>query len=282
MNLKNSEMIRNSFSGSSSSGSGGLRSAFNGMTVCLYSKYSPRCVDYFTDMVYLRGVKMLCIDNQEIRRVIEEDACHYGVFEVPCILVFYQNGRLDKYEGDDAFSWLQDKKHRTIMSSRLLSSALSSDLDKDRIPTLPTSSSSYSDNLSTDSTDSGNSYGLSNSSNNQSSLLPTEREGRVDMVDAVAAQQQRQLQLQSQLQSQQNQMTPQQQQQPPSQDPPHVPAPGDPRMVDISEEEKYATDTKSTVLKKRENIMAMAASMAKQRESEFEANDPKKRISPIS
>jgi hypothetical protein len=214
---------------------------------------------------------MLCIDNQEIRRVIEEDACHYGVFEVPCILVFYQNGRLDKYEGDDAFSWLQDKKHRTIMSSRLLSSALSSDLDKDRIPTLPTSSS-YSDNLSTESMESGN------STNNQSSLLPTEREGRVDMVDAVAAQQQRQLQLQSQLQ---NQMTQQQQQQQQSQDP-HVPAPGDPRMVDISEEEKYATETKSTVLKKRENIMAMAASMAKQRESEFEANDPKKRISPIS
>jgi hypothetical protein len=275
MNLKNSEMIRNSFTNKSSSGSGGLRSAFNGMTVCLYSKYSPRCVDFFTDMVYLRGVKMLCIDNQEIRRVIEEDACHYGVFEVPCILVFYQNGRLDKYEGDDAFSWLQDKKHRTIMSSRLLSSALSSDLDKDRIPTLPTSSSSYSDHLSTESVvsmDSGNS--------SNSSLLPIEREGRVDVSDPVTAQQQRQLQLQSQ----QSQMAPQQQQQQQqqqSQDP-HVPAPGDPRMVDISEEEKYATETKSTVLKKRENIMAMAASMAKQRESEFEANDPKKRISPIS
>ena len=278
MNLKNSEMIRNSFTNKSSSGSGGLRSAFNGMTVCLYSKYSPRCVDFFTDMVYLRGVKMLCIDNQEIRRVIEEDACHYGVFEVPCILVFYQNGRLDKYEGDDAFSWLQDKKHRTIMSSRLLSSALSSDLDKDRIPTLPTSSSSYSDHLSTESVvsmDSGNS--------SNSSLLPIAREGRVDVSYPVTAQQQRQLQLQSQ----QSQMAPQQQQQQQqhqqqqSQDP-HVPAPGDPRMVDISEEEKYATETKSTVLKKRENIMAMAASMAKQRESEFEANDPKKRISPIS
>jgi hypothetical protein len=273
MNLKNSEMIRNSFSSKSSSVSGGLRSAFNGMTVCLYSKYSPRCVDFFTDMVYLRGVKMLCIDNQEIRRVIEEDACHYGVFEVPCILVFYQNGRLDKYEGDDAFSWLQDKKHRTIMSSRLLSSALSSDLDKERTPTVPTSSSSYGD-VSADS------YSAP-----QSSMLPVdrmdrmEREGRVDVVDPVTAQQQRQLQLQSQ----QSSMAPQQQ--PPSQEnpaAPHVPAPGDPVMVDISEEEKYATETKSTVLKKRENIMAMAASMAKQRESEFEANDPKKRISPIS
>jgi hypothetical protein len=54
--------------------------------------------------------------------------------------------------------------------------------------------------------------------------------------------------------------------------------PGDPIAVDVPESERSATATNNNnILRKKDNIMNMAMNMAKQRESEFEANDPKKR-----
>lgn len=221
----------------------------SGMTVCLYSKYSSSCVEFFQDMVYLRGIKMLCIDNDEVRKVIEQDRAHYEVVEVPCILVFYKNGRLDKYEGIDAFSWIQDRKQRIIMSSRLLTSVMSS-----------TSSSSSMDPVEMTPT---MTMRPTIATPAPPPVTPPQRPVLPVMMEEDAPDINEQKAVPS---------------------PPMVEGermPGDPVMLDVSDAQKYATTGNSSVLKKKENILAMAASMAKQRESEFEANDPKRSIPSI-
>jgi hypothetical protein len=50
---------------------------------------------------------MLCIDNEEVRQAILKDNHGYHIKTVPCIFLFYPNGRLEKYEGSDAFTWLR-------------------------------------------------------------------------------------------------------------------------------------------------------------------------------
>ncbi|NBV31971.1 MAG: hypothetical protein EBR93_05490 [Bacteroidetes bacterium] len=236
----------------------------SGMTVCLYSKYSASCVDFFQDMVYLRGIKMLCIDNEEVRRIIENDRAHYEVMEVPCIMVFYKNGRLDKYEGLDAFSWIQDRKQRIIMSSRLLTSVMSStgsqvDPATAMMPTMtmrPT---------------------ISTPAPVQAPTAP------IQQVYAAQAPKQEPAQMPMQMPVISRPVLPVVQEE--VEVVPNVPEGermmGDPVMQDVSDAQKYATTGNSSVLKKKENILAMAASMAKQRESEFEANDPKRGIPTI-
>jgi hypothetical protein len=198
------------------------------VTVCLYSKYSEKCVLFFQDMVYLKGVRMLCIDNQSVREMIEMDSCRYDIQEVPCILSFFKNGRMDKYEGEDAFAWLRDRKQRLLATSKMVMSSLEP-------VTVPVS-------------------------------LPVQKRVDVRTMNPVL---------------------------PEDPFPPHPVAPsgvpvtepgagpytpGDPIAVEIPESERSATGTNnSNILRKKDNIMNMAMNMAKQRESEFEANDPKKR-----
>ena len=204
------------------------------VTVCLYSKYSEKCVLFFQDMVYLKGVKMLCIDNQGVRDMIENDTCRYDIQEVPCILTFFKNGRMDKYEGEDAFAWLRDRKQRLLATSNRVMSAFADP-------------------------------------------------GGVDVVAPVSVPQpsQKRLEIRSM-----NPVLPE------DPFPPHpvVPVtetdtggtiphtPGDPFAVDVPESERSATGANNnSILRKKDNIMNMAMNMAKQRESEFEANDPKKK-----
>ena len=234
----------------------------SGMTVCLYSKYSASCVDFFQDMVYLRGIKMLCIDNEEVRKIIEKDRAHYEVMEVPCIMVFYKNGRLDKYEGLDAFSWIQDRKQRIIMSSRLLTSVMSStgsavDPVTAMMPTMT-----------------------------MRPTISTPAPMPIPQGFAAQAPIQEPVQMPMQMPVIPRPVLPVIQEE--VEAVPNVPnlsegerMMGDPVMQDVSDAQKYATTGNSSVLKKKENILAMAASMAKQRESEFEANDPKRGIPTI-
>jgi hypothetical protein len=205
------------------------------MTVCLYSKYSEQCVVFFQDMAYLKGIKMLCIDNEAVRDMVDNDVCHYGISHVPCVLVFFRSGRMDKYEGEDAFAWLYDRKQKMIMSSKLVMSAV--------------------DTLS-------------------SSVEPTDRQIPSAQLPA------KRLEVRN--------MNPALPENPFPPAPPGGPpvemneelerTPGDPIAVDVPESERFATEgSKNNILKKKESIMTLAMSMAKQRESEFEANDPKKR-----
>lgn len=89
--------------------------------VCLYSKYSEKCVRFFEDMAYMRGIKMVCVDHEDARSLVERDSPGYRVERVPCILAFHEDGRMDKFEAEDAFEWLDDRKRRMCRSSDRLS-----------------------------------------------------------------------------------------------------------------------------------------------------------------
>lgn len=77
------------------------------VAVCLYSKYSQRCKEFLDDLHPSMGVQMLCIDNETVRKSILQDQHGYNIKTVPCVFLFYPNGRLEKYEGSDAFTWLR-------------------------------------------------------------------------------------------------------------------------------------------------------------------------------
>lgn len=216
-------------------------------TVCLYSKYSERCVVFFQDMAYLKGVRMLCVDNQAVRELIEKDDCRYEIQEVPCILVFFRNGRMDKYEGEDAFAWLHDRKQRLLTTSQRILSSLSDgqrEQESSSTPLLPTTSRLPPPQPVASVPLSPPPTPVSGVSASRLGMMPPAYEEQDSPGAGAAAS--------------------------------HTP--GDPVAVDVPLSERLATDTPiSTVLKKKENIMSFAMSMAKQREAEFEANDPKKR-----
>lgn len=77
------------------------------IAICLYSKYSQRCKEFMDDVPEELGIQMLCIDNKDVRAKVLKDENGYHIKTVPCMFVFFQNGRLEKYEGSDAFVWLR-------------------------------------------------------------------------------------------------------------------------------------------------------------------------------
>lgn len=87
------------------------------VAVCLYSKYSQRSKEFLDDIHPSMGIQMLCIDNEEVRQAIVKDNHGYHIKTVPCIFLFHSNGRLEKYEGSDAFTWL--RKAREIMEANM-------------------------------------------------------------------------------------------------------------------------------------------------------------------
>jgi len=88
------------------------------VAVCLYSKYSQRSKEFLDDIHPSMGVQMLCVDNEEVRQAIVKDNHGYHIKTVPCVFLFYSNGRLEKYEGSDAFTWL--RKTREILEATML------------------------------------------------------------------------------------------------------------------------------------------------------------------
>lgn len=83
------------------------------VVLCLYSKYSQRCKEFLDDVQEEMGIQMLCIDHKDVREMISRDTNGYHVRTVPCIFLLYSNGRLEKYEGSDAFVWLRKYKEST-------------------------------------------------------------------------------------------------------------------------------------------------------------------------
>lgn len=79
------------------------------IAVCLYSKYSQRCKEFMEDLV--PGAHMLCVDHIKVRQAIMNDNHGYNIKTVPCVFLFYPNGKLEKYEGSDAFTWLRQVKN---------------------------------------------------------------------------------------------------------------------------------------------------------------------------
>jgi type II secretory pathway pseudopilin PulG len=83
-------------------------------TVLLYSKYSPSSnkitgiiQQYSTVFTENFNIKLLCIDNENIRKRILSSK-KITISSVPCILIIYNDGGVEKYENDDAFTWVND------------------------------------------------------------------------------------------------------------------------------------------------------------------------------
>ena len=83
------------------------------LCVLLYSKYSPSSQRLVTalqsapiDLGTTMGLTLVCVDNEDIRSKIQTSTS-VEVNSVPTVLMVYNNGGVEKYEGDRAFMWAQ-------------------------------------------------------------------------------------------------------------------------------------------------------------------------------
>ena len=81
-------------------------------TAMLNSRYSQPCQNFLnilfdSDIDYKNLLKFvkINIDNKEIRKQILSSN-NIDIKYVPCILIIYTNGSVEKYEGNDSFKWL--------------------------------------------------------------------------------------------------------------------------------------------------------------------------------
>lgn len=84
-------------------------------SVLVYSKFSQSCKQLISiieqvqqnglDFMSATGLQTLCIDNDKVRKRILNNP-DIDVQKVPCILVVYSNGNVEKYDGGFAFNWV--------------------------------------------------------------------------------------------------------------------------------------------------------------------------------
>ena len=60
------------------------------------------------DLKVLVGLSTVCIDNKEIRKQILQKNNKIEILSVPCILIVYHTGEVEKYEGESAFEWIEE------------------------------------------------------------------------------------------------------------------------------------------------------------------------------
>lgn len=84
------------------------------LSVLLYSQYSPSSKRFLellkqspVDFTNTIGLNSLCVDNEEIRKKIT-DSIHIEIQNVPCILLVYSDGGVEKYDGSNAFRWAEE------------------------------------------------------------------------------------------------------------------------------------------------------------------------------
>ena len=84
------------------------------LSVLLYSKYSSMSKSLMNliqtsgiDFTNQFSLQSLCIDNEEIRKRIIENQ-QIQVTSVPCLLVIFPDGGIEKYDGPHAFEWVED------------------------------------------------------------------------------------------------------------------------------------------------------------------------------
>ena len=84
------------------------------LSVLLYSKYSSSSKQIL-DMIKTSGIdfeqqfklQYLCIDNKEIRNRIKSNK-QMDVTTVPCLLIIYTDGGIEKYDGARIFEWIEN------------------------------------------------------------------------------------------------------------------------------------------------------------------------------
>ena len=84
------------------------------LCVLLYSKYSPNSKKFITmlqeapiDFSSIVGMNTLCIDNTIIRKQVMRSK-DIQIEVVPCILLVYSDGGVEKYDGPHAFNWAEE------------------------------------------------------------------------------------------------------------------------------------------------------------------------------
>ena len=82
------------------------------VVLLLYSKYSPACEKIQSMMAPVLDFRKICVDNCDIRNLVLRDKKKFSIEMVPCILVFWAEGVMKKYEGPEAFTWVQETLHK--------------------------------------------------------------------------------------------------------------------------------------------------------------------------
>ena len=89
-------------------------------TILLYSKYSKFSTNiistinqYQNIFVENFNIKLLCIDNENIRKRILNSK-KINITGVPSILVIYNDGGVENYENNDAFNWVDEIIKRAL------------------------------------------------------------------------------------------------------------------------------------------------------------------------
>lgn len=84
------------------------------LCVLLYSKYSPMSNKMLealescpVNLENVIGLRPVCIDNEEVREQILK-ANKIEVSSVPCVLIVYRNGGVEKYEGGSCLQWIDN------------------------------------------------------------------------------------------------------------------------------------------------------------------------------
>ena len=75
--------------------------------LCFYSKYSVES-KRLLDMAKALSLKYICIDNSLIRKKLANSK-KIVIQYVPCILLLYDTGIIEKYEGNHAFRWIKEQ-----------------------------------------------------------------------------------------------------------------------------------------------------------------------------
>lgn len=85
------------------------------LCVLLYSKYSQKSKKLM-DIIKFSGIDFesefnlttLCVDNEDVRqRILNSKSIEIKI--VPCILIVYTDGGVEKYEGTTAADWIEEK-----------------------------------------------------------------------------------------------------------------------------------------------------------------------------
>lgn len=76
--------------------------------IFLYSKYSTGCTKLLADIskYSLKFITPLCIDNKLIRNRIKKSM--YQIKQVPCVLITYPQGNIEKFEGEQSIKWFDE------------------------------------------------------------------------------------------------------------------------------------------------------------------------------
>lgn len=81
------------------------------LSVLLYSKYSPNSTRLMTTIeksgVDFSFLESLCIDSEKIRTRLVENT-QIPITLVPCILVIFPDGGIEKYDGMSVFQWVEN------------------------------------------------------------------------------------------------------------------------------------------------------------------------------